>query len=313
MSQINYTLEVERAIYNWYFTGEDAPVAPVFNAIKLAFENDTKFMVPVHTPESIDEVEVSIHETKFKELDSTDPKYRGKYFIPIFTNPREVDKGEATMVVDCTLRDLMDVLDYRPNCVGFVINPWDKKMLLTRETLDMIMQHTPKSHVSFVNGSVIFMHVGTIVNAANESLLGGGGIDGAIHNAAGPRLLEACKELDGCITGGAKMTGAYNITNATYIAHAVGPKYTGDEQEANLLAACYMNALELAWRNHCMSVAFPCISTGVYGFPVEEAARISLTATVQWFQMHPDVTLNVYFNCFRPEELEAYKNLVQKK
>lgn len=313
MSQINYTKEVERALANWHFAGEGASVAPIFNAVKMGLENDMQFIVPVHTPESAEELMVSVQEIKFKELDSTDPKLRGKYFIPLFTSPKEVDKGEETVVVDRTLREMIEVLDYRSNCLGFIVNPWDKKIILSRETLDVIEKHEPKSHLCFINGSVLFVHADAIVNAANESLLGGGGVDGAIHKAAGPMLLEACKALGGCPTGGAKATGAYDLKNADYIVHAVGPKYSGDEKDANLLAACYMNALELAWKNNCMSVAFPGISTGVYGYPLEEAARISLAAVIRWFEMHPDVVMNVYFCCFREEELQAYKNLTQKK
>ncbi len=313
MSQINYTKELERAIANWHFAKDGATVTPVYNILKMGMDAAMQFIVPVHTPESAEELMVSIEKIKFKELDSTDPKFRGKYFIPLFTSPKEVDKGEETAVVNCTFGDMMQVLEHRPNCIGFVINPWDKKLVLARETLDAIKAHQPKSHINFINGSVLYVHAGAIVNAANETLLGGGGVDGAIHKAAGPMLLEACKALGGCQTGAAKATGAYDLKNADYIIHTVGPKYSGDEQDGNLLAACYLNSLELAWKNHCASVAFPGISTGVYGFPLDQATKISLLAVVRWFEMHPDVVLNVYFCCFRQEELDAYKALTQKK
>lgn len=313
MTQVNYTKEVERALENWYFAGEDATPTPVFNALKLGLEQDMQFIVPVHTPDSAEELAVSVEQIRFKELETNDPKLRGKYFIPLFTSPKEVDKGEETVVIDRTLRDMVDVLEHRPNCLGFIINPWDKRMVIARETLDVILKHEVKSHINIINGSVLYVHADAIVNAANESLLGGGGVDGAIHKAAGPQLLEACKALGGCPTGGAKMTSAFKLKNADFIVHAVGPKYTGDENDAKLLAACYMNSLELAWRNGCMSVAFPGISTGVYGYPLEDAAKISLSAVVRWFEMHPDVTMNVYFCCFRAEEMEVYKNLTQKK
>lgn len=312
MSQKNYAKELERALENWYFAKDNGSIAPVFNILKMGLEDDMQFIIPVHTPETAEELSGSIQEMKFRELESSDPKMRGKYFIPLFTSPKQVDKGEETAVVNCTLRDIISVLDYRPNCLGFIVNPWDKKIVLAKETLDMIEKHEPKSSLSFINGSVLYVYADAIVNAANESLLGGGGIDGAIHKAAGPMLLEACKALGGCPTGGAKATGAYDIKNADFIIHAVGPKYSGDEKDANLLAACYMNSLELAWKNNCMSVAFPGISTGVYGYPLDEAARISLAAVVRWFELHPDVVMNVYFCCFREEELDAYKKLTQK-
>lgn len=313
MSQINYTKELERALANWYFAGEGTSIAPVFNVLKEGLEHDMKFIVPVHTPETAEDLSGSVQEMKFKELESTNTKLRGKYYIPLFTSPKEVDKGEETAVVNCTFREMAEVLDYRPNCLGFIVNPWDKKIVLTRETIMTIEKHEARSNLSFINGSVLFAHASAIVNAANETLLGGGGVDGAIHKAAGPMLLEACKALGGCPTGGAKATGAYELKNADFIIHAVGPKYSGDAQDVNLLGACYMNSLELAWKNNCMSVAFPGISTGVYGYPIEEAAKVSLAAVIHWFELHPDVVMNVYFCCFREEELKAYQDLTQKK
>jgi len=313
MSQINYTKELERALANWYFAGEGTSIAPVFNVLKEGLEHDMKFIVPVHTPETAEELAGSVQEMKFKELESTNTKMRGKYYIPLFTSPKEVDKGEETAVVNCTFREMIDVLNYRPNCLGFIVNPWDKKIVLARETLMAVEKHESRSNLSFINGSVLFAHASAIVNAANETLLGGGGVDGAIHKAAGPMLLEACKTLGGCPTGGAKATGAYELKNADFIIHAVGPKYSGDAQDVNLLGACYMNSLELAWKNNCMSVAFPGISTGVYGYPIEEAAKVSLAAVIHWFELHPDVVMNVYFCCFREEELKAYQALTQKK
>ena len=168
------------------------------------------------------------------------------------------------------------------------------------------------SQINIVQGSVVDMHVDAIVNAANSSLLGGGGVDGAIHRAAGPRLLEECRTLHGCNCGEAKITGAYNIKNANHIIHTVGPIYSGKEQDAELLSACYKNSLDLALKNGCGSIAFPGISTGVYGYPIEEAAKVSLRTVESWLDTHPDVAMNVYFCCFRERELDAYRKLVQK-
>lgn len=162
-------------------------------------------------------------------------------------------------------------------------------------------------HITLIRGSVVDMHVTAIVNAANESLLGGGGVDGAIHRAAGPELLQECRKLHGCPTGMAKITGAYNIRNAEYIIHTVGPVYRGTEQDAELLASCYRNSLSLALEYHCMSIAFPGISTGVYGYPIREAAKVSLREVTRWLAEHLDAAIEVYFCCFRDEEFAAYE------
>ena len=130
-----------------------------------------------------------------------------------------------------------------------------------------------------------------IVNAANESLLGGGGVDGAIHRAAGPELLEACRRLHGAKTGESKMTDAFGITTATKIVHTVGPIYARyrPERAAELLASCYRTSLDLA--SGYDSIAFPAISTGVYGYPVQAAARVAVAAIREWISQHPATAL----------------------
>ena len=168
-----------------------------------------------------------------------------------------------------------------------------------------------KSQIIFVRGSVVTQQADAIVNAANQTLLGGGGVDGAIHMAAGSELLRECKALNGCETGQAKITKAYNIRNASYIIHTVGQVYRGVAEDVYLLAACYRNSLDLALAYRCRSIAFPCISTGAYGYPIEKAAKVSLLAAAQWLDAHPDVVMKIYFCCFNDREMAAYQKTIE--
>ena len=152
--------------------------------------------------------------------------------------------------------------------------------------------------------------VDAIVNAANNSLLGGGGVDGAIHRAAGPKLLDECMKLHGCETGDAKLTHAYNLP-CKYIIHTVGPVwYGGGKNEARLLSNCYRNSLLVAVENEIRSVAFPSISTGIYGYPVEEAAEVAVKTVKQFIEEHPGEPDLVEWVLFDDNTFDAYNKLI---
>ncbi|MCB1800660.1 MAG: O-acetyl-ADP-ribose deacetylase [Gammaproteobacteria bacterium] len=153
------------------------------------------------------------------------------------------------------------------------------------------------------------LHVDAIVNAANESLLGGAGVDGAIHAAAGPRLLEACRRLHGCPTGEARITPGFDLP-ARHVIHTVGPVWRGGgHDEDRLLQSCYRNTLELAAGHAIESIAFPAISTGAYGFPAQRAAKIA-QASVELFIEQHSTPSHIIFCCFSTADLAIYEQLL---
>lgn len=159
--------------------------------------------------------------------------------------------------------------------------------------------------VKVLLGDITQSECDCIVNAANKTLRGGGGVDGAIHRAAGPALLAECIALGGCDTGEAKITKGYNL-KARYVIHIVGPVYSGSANDAALLEKCYINALDLAKENDLHSIAFPAISTGIYGYPIEKATKIAVDAVKAWKEKHPTYPIKVDFYCFSERAYAQY-------
>ena len=177
-------------------------------------------------------------------------------------------------------------------------------MILSMENLEKI-----KERIEVAQGDITRCEVDAIVNAANTSLRGGGGVDGAIHRAAGPLLLEACKKLDGCPTGDAVITPGFNL-KARWVIHTVGPVWRGGKHdEAHLLASCYRKCLSLSFENKFVQVAFPNISTGIYGFPKKDAAQIAIHTVIQFLPSH-EFPQKVIFVCYDNENYSIYQEIL---
>ena len=172
---------------------------------------------------------------------------------------------------------------------------------MDRETLDLI---------KIEQGDITKLRIDAIVNAANTSLLGGGGVDGAIHRAAGPELLEECRTIGGCPTGEARITRGYNLA-AKHVIHTVGPvfrKNKADQAEA-LLTACYRNSLELAADNHLETIAFPAISCGVYGYPIVDACKVAIATTIDFINNN-NIIKKVIFVLFSSTDRKVYEKYI---
>lgn len=234
-------------------------------------------------------------------------------YLAAFTSAAEVEKGEATSTVTSTIAAYLESVLHAEDVAGIVINPWDDPFLLTKDMIRMILEVNlsaePKSRIFFEHGDITKLDCECIVNAANSSLLGGGGVDGAIHRAAGPELLEECRKLHGCATGEAKLTNGYNL-KADYVIHTVGPIYSGAETDRLLLANCYHNSLTLARQHNIHSIAFPAISTGVYGYPLQEAVSVAMSAVAEWLDENTDYGIAVIFCCFDERTYAAFQTFV---
>jgi O-acetyl-ADP-ribose deacetylase (regulator of RNase III) len=182
---------------------------------------------------------------------------------------------------------------------------------LVYETIAIGFKNNNMQQVEIIQADITRIKADAIVNAANNSLLGGGGVDGAIHRVAGPDLLKECATLNGCATGEAKITKAYQL-DARFVIHTVGPVWKGGKhEEEKLLSNCYINSLKLAHKHQLTSIAFPAISTGVYRFPIEKATRIAISTARTFLENH-SIPEKIIFVCFSPHDLELYQSIYKE-
>ena len=166
-----------------------------------------------------------------------------------------------------------------------------------------------RSKIEVRKGDITRLATDAIVNAANRTLLGGGGVDGAIHRAAGPGLLAECKKIGGCPTGEARITGGYNLP-ARHVIHTVGPVYSGKPEDGRRLSLCYENSLKLAADHHLTSIAFPAISCGVYGYPITDACKIAMDTTMRLLKTYERIN-RVVFVLFAAKDLKVYADYLK--
>lgn len=311
---------IEKAIEQFYTQTTKENLIAMLESILQRMHEDGQWIIPVIPPQAalnmidVDNIKVGQKYTisedlyfKLHHLQTTD----GQTWLVAFTSRDECAKGEGSSTITQDIKQMLK------NCrnmneAGIIINPWDKSFKLTKELIQMILNaDKPENHIFFRVGDITELEVDVIVNAANKSLLGGGGVDGAIHRAAGPKLLEECCTLHGCETGDAKITKGYNL-KAKYVIHTVGPVYsrTKAERSAQLLYDCYWNSLELAKQYDLHTIAFPAISTGVYHFPKQDASVVALKTVSEWLDANPDYGMAVVMCCYDQETRQCYQNAV---
>ena len=308
---------IEEAIAQFNSKRTKENMIAVLEAIRRRMHEDGQFILPVIPPQAafdaIDLEHIKAGDTitydeelhfKLHHIETDD----GRSCLAVFTSREECEKGESVSTITNFIAPVLKSWRNMPEA-GVFINPWGNSFLLTKELLNLILDaDKSENHIYFEMGDITRLKVDAIVNAANKSLLGGGGVDGAIHRAAGPQLLEECRRLNGCEVGEAKLTRGWNL-EADYIIHTVGPRYRANNHAAceRLLRNCYWNSLELAKKYDLHTIAFPAVSTGAYGYPKQAAAIVALRTVSGWLAANPDYGMAVVMVCHDQEMWNAIR------
>ena len=286
--------KLEILIQELYQEGTREKNMEVLSQIRKLAKEEKQFIIPVGDAKG---------EKVYRRLSLDD----GQDVFVAFTTQAQVDLGQATETLNQSVMDVLHMVHDTQGVSGVVLNPWKDSYFLPKVLIEMILDNKNlESEIKVVKGDITTFDGDCIVNAANESLLGGGGVDDAIHRAAGPMLLEECKLLNGCQTGQAKITKGYDL-KAKYVIHTVGPVYSGKHEDEHMLRDCYWNSLTLARKNDIHTIAFPAISCGVYGYPVEKAVPLVLKTIADWLDANSDYTMKISLYCFDEETTKEYQ------
>lgn len=315
---------IEQAITDYYGAQDREHLLKTLEFLRAQAEAGTKLIVAVTpAPEpkvvSMEAWKNGAHPPKRFTLNRLKSQ-EGKEVAVAFTSTEQQRKGAVTAGIEMPLSDLLKTVSGMKQLEGLIINPWGQRFMLPQQTIGALLNITTEqkrqNRIFLDKGDITRLDIECIVNAANSSLLGGGGVDGAIHAAAGPELLEECRKLGGCETGDAKITGGYAL-KAKHIIHTVGPVYPAegtekDREEARLmLQRCYLRCLDLAKENGIHSIAFPAISTGAYGFPIAEAVPIAMVSASGWLQKNDAYGMTIVFSCFDDTVFNQYRAFLE--
>ncbi len=316
---------IEEAIGLWKKDNSKENAYKVMEAIRIRMNQGGRLLVPVAVNPGKN-MRVGGNKMNLQAIRTKD----GKLWQPAYTSEDQLKKTGArkisvlTFPIENLFKRMLEQKDspdkIAASISGIVLNLQDKSMFLPLGAIDAILKANEEvkkkqagaSRIVFAKGDITQFKADAIVNAANESLRPGGGVCGAIHAAAGPELAEACAKLGGCRTGEAVITDAYNLPHKKVI-HAVGPVYHGTDEDRTLLAEAYRNSLNLARDNKLKSVVFPAISTGIFGYPKEEAAKIAFGACAQWIRENQSYGMTVIMCAYDQETFDIYQKFIPKK